>query len=292
DIQSPKMFPDRVAYGGWPLDDHPPGGMNTTGVVPYISIPLKGPYSIPFKSLYAKSLDNLFLAGRNVSVSHVALSSTRVMATCATMGQAIGTAMAYCLQNNMGIRQLAEGQAMQKLQQLLLRQDQSILGVVNLDEKDLARKASISASTETPYGMAVNIIDGVNRDIADGKSHQWRADFKNGDPWITLKWNRPVRMNKIQLTFDTGLHRFLRISPQDTVYFGQERGPQPETVANYTLEAGRNGEYYSLQKMENNFLRLVTHEFEPITTDTVRIKIHQTNVDELARIFEIRCYME
>ena len=293
DIQSPKMFQDRVAYGGWPLDDHPPGGMNTTGVVPYISIPLKGPYSIPFKSLYAKSMDNLFLAGRNVSVSHVALSSTRVMATCATMGQAIGTAMAYCNQHNLSIRQLANGQQqMQKFQQLLLRQDQSILGVGNQDENDLARNARITASTEIADGLASYITDGINRDIGNGKSHQWRADFKNGEPWITLKWNSPVQMNKVQFLFDTGLHRFLRISPQDTVYFGQERGPQPETVADYTLEVGRDGKYYPLQKMENNFLRLVTHEFEPITTDTIRIKIHKTNGDELARIFEIRCYLE
>jgi len=293
DIQSPKMFQDRVAYGGWPLDDHPPGGMNTTGVVPYISIPLKGPYSIPFKSLYAKSMDNLFLAGRNVSVSHVALSSTRVMATCATMGQAIGTAMAYCNQHNLSIRQLANGQQqMQKFQQLLLRQDQSILGVGNQDENDLARNAKITASTEIADGLASYITDGINRDIGNGKSHQWRADFKNGEPWITLKWNSPVQMNKVQFLFDTGLHRFLRISPQDTVYFGQERGPQPETVADYTLEVGRDGKYYPLQKMENNFLRLVTHEFEPITTDTIRIKIHKTNGDELARIFEIRCYLE
>lgn len=293
DIQSPKMFPDRVAYGGWPLDDHPPGGMNTTGVVPYISIPLKGPYSIPFKSLYAKSMDNVFLAGRNVSVSHVALSSTRVMATCATMGQAIGTAMAYCNQHKLSIRQLATNEEqMQKFQQLLLRQDQSILGVENEDGNDLARKASISASSETADGLAENISDGINRDIGDGKSHQWKADFENGEPWITLKWNSPVRMNKVQFIFDTGLHRFLRISPQDTVYFEQERGPQPETVADYTLEVGRNGSYYPLLKMENNFLRLVTHEFEPITTDTLRIKIHKTNGDELARVFEVRCYLE
>jgi len=188
---------------------------------------------------------------------------------------------------------LANGQQqMQKFQQLLLRQDQSILGVGNQDENDLARNAKITASTEIADGLASYITDGINRDIGNGKSHQWRADFKNGEPWITLKWNSPVQMNKVQFLFDTGLHRFLRISPQDTVYFGQERGPQPETVADYTLEVGRDGKYYPLQKMENNFLRLVTHEFEPITTDTIRIKIHKTNGDELARIFEIRCYLE
>ena len=52
DVQNRRLFEDRVAYGGWPLDDHPPEGMNHTGIAPYRSIPLKGPYSIPFRSLY------------------------------------------------------------------------------------------------------------------------------------------------------------------------------------------------------------------------------------------------
>src|SRR5690606_18993598 len=104
DIQSPKLFPDRVAYGGWPLDDHPPGGMDAPKIEPYRSIGLKGPYSIPLKSLYSKDIDNLLLAGRNISASHVALSSIRVMATCAVLGQAIGTAMAYCKKHETSLR--------------------------------------------------------------------------------------------------------------------------------------------------------------------------------------------
>ena len=293
DIQSPKLFADRVAYGGWPLDDHPPGGMNTTGVVPYISIPLKGPYSIPFKSLYAKDIKNLLLAGRNISVSHVALSSTRVMATCATMGQAIGTATAYCVQNQLPVRELANKEnLMTRLQQLLLRQDQAILGVQNEDEKDLARKAKITASSETANGPASTVIDGYNRDIADGKTHQWRAELNGGDTWLDLSWDKPVKVNTIELIFDTGLHRYLRISPQDSVYNNQERGPQPETVSDYRITATRNGTETLIKEVEGNYLRLVSHRFEPIELDKVRISILKTNGDNLARIFEVRCYLE
>jgi len=293
DIQAPQMFPDRVAYGGWPLDDHPPGGMNTTGVVPYISIPLKGPYSIPLKSLYSKDIKNLFLAGRNVSVSHVALSSTRVMATCATMGQAIGTAMAYINQNDVSIRQLAnEEKHISRLQQLLLRQDQSILGVQNTDENDLARKAVITASSETDDGKAINVIDGYNRDINDGNTHQWRAEVNSNHPWIELNWNSPVKINCIQFIFDTGLHRFLRISPEDSVYNNQERGPQPETVSDYTIETKLNGKSNQIVEVKNNYLRLVKHQFDPIEVDAIRINVQKTNGDPFAKIFEIRCYME
>jgi len=291
DIQAPKLFDDRVAYGGWPLDDHPPGGMNTTGVVPYISIPLKGPYSIPFKSLYSKDISNLLLAGRNISVSHVALSSTRVMATCATMGQAIGTAMAYADKHGLSVRQLAQDQKhMSRLQQILLRQDQAILGVQNTDEADLARRATVNASSETGDGRAANVIDGYNRDINDGKTHQWRAEINNNEPWIELSWNSPVKLSCVQFIFDTGLHRFLRISPQDSVYNNQERGPQPETVADYSIAVKTADGFKVLERVENNYLRLVEHKFDTVETDAVRITVHRTHGDPLARIFEIRCY--
>lgn len=294
DVQSPKLFADRVSYGGWPLDDHPPGGMNTTGVVPYISIPLNAPYSIPFKSLYCKNIKNLLMAGRNVSVSHVALSSTRVMATCAAMGQAIGTAIAYCNKYSLSPAGLGhQAQHMNRLQQQLQRQDQAILGIKNEDENDLARTTKVKASSETKDGPALNVIDGYNRDVKDGNTHQWRAEMKDGEQWIELSWTKPVNLNLIQLTFDTGLHRRLVITGEDPTYYKQERGPQPETVSDYIIEAKRKNKVTQLTKVENNFLRRVEHSFEPIEVDSIRVKVQKTHgKNDLARIFEIRCYQE
>ena len=51
-----------------------------------------GPYAIPLRALIAADVHNLFMAGRNVSASHVALGSLRVMGTTAAMGQAVGIA--------------------------------------------------------------------------------------------------------------------------------------------------------------------------------------------------------
>lgn len=293
DIQSPKLFEDRVAYGGWPLDDHPPEGVDNTGIAPYRSIPLKAPYSIPLKSLYAKNFKNLFMAGRNISVSHVALSSTRVMATCANIGQAVGTAMAYCTKNNIAPTVLSnEKRHITKLQQMLLKQDQGILGIQNNDTNDLARNANVKASSETKEGLAVNVIDGYNRDVDDGKSHQWRAEMKDGQPWIELTWKKPVKFNVIQLVFDTGLHRTLRLSSDDRVYNMQERHAQHETVADYTIEAKSKNKTISLARVKNNYLRRVENSFEPTVADAIRITVQKTNGDALARIFEVRCYLE
>lgn len=293
DVQAATLFEDRVAYGGWPLDDHPPGGMDTTGDVPYVSIPLKEPYSIPFRSLFSVNIENLLFAGRNISVSHVALSSTRVMATCATLGQAVGTAMAYCLNHKLTPLSLATTEEqMFKFQQLLLKQDQAILGIRNEDENDLAKNAKVKSSSETQDGTASNIIDGINRDIADGKVHQWRASLEGGSQWIELSWKKAVTLNHIQLTFDTGLDRFLRMSPQDWVYNDQVRGPQPETIASYTIEAETSNGAKKIIEVENNFLRLASHSFDDLKVKALHITVSKTHGDKLARLFEVRCYHE
>lgn len=291
DIQNPKLFKDRVAYGGWPLDDHPPQGMNRTGDAPYRSIPLKEPYSIPLRSLYCKDFENLTMAGRNISVSHVALSSTRVMATCSTLGQAIGTAMAFCNANRLTPRKLVnDSDKLRKYQQILLLDDQSLLGVVNDSPDDLARQAKIKASSETQDGRAKQVIDGINRDVGDGSTHQWRADMTQGPQWIELKLNKAVPVGEIHLTFDTGLERQLRLSGSDAVMRAQVRGPQPETVKNYIIQLFNEKESVQMIEIKGNYLRKRMHAFSGLKTDRIRIWVNMTNGDSMARIFEIRCY--
>ena len=91
DISSGRVFHDEIAYGGWPLDDHFPDGFYHHGV-PNTDIATPAPYSIPYRALYSKNVDNLFFAGRNISMTHMAMSSIRVMATCALLGEAVGKA--------------------------------------------------------------------------------------------------------------------------------------------------------------------------------------------------------
>ena len=80
-------FPDVVAYGGWTLDDHHPDAFFRKG---FLSTHDKAPspFDIPYRCLYSKNIDNLFFAGRNISCTHLGMSATRVMATCALLGLA------------------------------------------------------------------------------------------------------------------------------------------------------------------------------------------------------------
>ncbi len=121
DISDGCVFEDEIAFGGWPIDDHFPGGFYHRGV-PNTDIRTPAPYSIPYRSLYSKNVENLFFAGRNISMTHLAMSSIRIMATCSLLGQAVGKAAAVAVKKDIAphdvyLRHLNE------LHELLLNED-------------------------------------------------------------------------------------------------------------------------------------------------------------------------
>lgn len=126
DILQHKTFPDAVCGGGWPIDTHPPGGIYSKKEA--CEQRDAGVYQIPLRCLYTQKLKNLFLAGRDLSASHLAFASARVMKTCAVMGQAAGAAAALCARWKTLPAGLSDSQ-MFKLQQELLWDDQWIPGV-------------------------------------------------------------------------------------------------------------------------------------------------------------------
>ncbi|MER7173233.1 FAD-dependent oxidoreductase [Streptomyces mesophilus] len=143
DILGQREFADRVAFGGWSIDLHPPQGMYATeaGAKQRYA---DGIYHIPYRSLYSVNTTNLLFAGRNISASHVAFGSTRVMATCATLGQAAGTAAALCAASAVTPRALPVAE----LQRTLLRADASLIGLPAADDpEDLALQATVTASS-------------------------------------------------------------------------------------------------------------------------------------------------
>lgn len=291
EMENTVEYPDRVTYGGWPMDDHPPGGIDRNDLKPCEQIRFRQPYHIPLRSLYSRNRVNLLMAGRNISASHVAFSSTRVMATCAVIGQAAGSAAAFCVQSGMQPRELVQNAAeLTWFQQRLLKDDQAILGVKNTDPNDLARQATITASGEIESGPAGSVLDGVNRDIGDGLSHQWQAEMTNPAPWLDLTWNKPQSVRKLQLTFDSGLNRLLFMTGEVQYYQRQIFAPQPEIVVDYEIKAEVDGKLKSLVSVQGNYLRFVRHEIKPIKTRRIRIILKQTQGDELVRLFEVRCY--
>lgn len=150
-----RMFPDRIAYGGWPLDTHDPIGIeNATGNGYWKKHPGVPVYTIPYRCLYSKNIPNLMFAGRCQSVTHIALGSVRVEATLFTLGQAAGTAAGLAAQKGLTPRVYGE-RHIADLQQRLLKDDQYIPGLVNTDPLDFARTAKVSASSCWDGAMAI-----------------------------------------------------------------------------------------------------------------------------------------
>lgn len=145
DVLEQTEFDDGVAFGGWSIDLHPAAGMYSTGAAA-IQRFSNGVFEIPYRSLYSANVENLLMAGRDMSATHIAFGAARVMATCAAMGQAAGTAAALCLDHGTTPRGLYTDHR-EDLRQTLLRWDAPVLGVENTDPHDLARTARVSASS-------------------------------------------------------------------------------------------------------------------------------------------------
>ncbi|GGI44773.1 hypothetical protein GCM10008018_08770 [Paenibacillus marchantiophytorum] len=164
------VFPDEVAYGGWFIDLHTPGGLLAPTSEPasaegyaetseYARKSYCGPYGIPFRMLVAKDVNNLMMAGRNVSVTHAALGTVRVMATTALMGQAVGIGAAIALDKGIAVHDIYKD-AIHDVQQTLLRDGCFLPNIRNEEVRDVASSAKVSASSSAlVYGAGPETED-------------------------------------------------------------------------------------------------------------------------------------
>ena len=294
DLVEGRRFPDAVAYGGWHLDLHPVGGLlaEESEIDPAIAerSRLREVYTIPYSSLYARDVDNLFLGGRAISVSHVAFGSTRVMATCSVAGQAVGTAAALCAAKGFGPAGLVP--CMDELQQALLKDDCHIPGLKNEDIKDLARTAEVVCSSETEQGKGANLIDGWGRGEAE-KTHCWiSAPFtEDPEPWVELRFKTPVNPSEIRLKFDSNLSREYLLSISQWQQVRHITGAPPELARDYTLTFYCEGVPVFSSEYKDNYLRFRVHKIEDTgLCDRVRLTVKKTHGALEARIFEMRVY--
>ena len=195
DVEAEGRFDDLVAYGGWPMDDHHPGGVRHPGK-PTIFHPAPSPFGIPYRCLYSRNIENLFFAGRNISCTHAGMSSTRVMATCSTMGQAVGTAAALAVRDGLTPRGVYE-EKIAELKQTLL-EDDAYLPWNRREIPALTRNAALEAAEGDPEPLR----NGVDRPV-DDTDNGW-----SGSPGaaVTMTFDKPTEIREIRLVFDSDLN--------------------------------------------------------------------------------------
>ena len=215
DVEAGGNFKDTVAYGGWTMDDHFPAGFYYTEGYPTIFHPAPSPWGIPLRAMISKNIENLCFAGRNISVTHAALSSSRVMATCAVLGQALGTAVSQALKENKHISDID----INALQQTLLKEDCFIPNVKRI-QSDITAKADCTS----------NIVrNGIDR----GEENCFVGQI--GDS-IEYTFPQDTDINEIRIVFDSNLNRGYQNMPCKYP-LKQEKFKMPDTlIKSYIIE--------------------------------------------------------
>ena len=199
DVENCTRFDDTVAYGGWQIDNHLPGGfhMNAKEGGHLQKRRLSEPYSIPLRALYSKNIENLMFAGRNISASHIAFSSTRVMGTIGVIGQAVGTAAAIAVKYGLSPREAAELK-ISEIQQGLMDDDCFLPGFCR-EPSSLSREARLVAD----YGDASALLNGTDRRIWGNDNGYYGKTGKA----ITYIFESTRSIRGVRLVFDSDLDR-------------------------------------------------------------------------------------
>ena len=246
DVRSSGKFEDLVAYGGWTMDDHHPGGFNYPGQ-PTIFHPAPSPFGIPYRCLYSKNISNLFFAGRNISVTHAALSATRVMATCATLGQAVGTAAAIAIREGLAPRGIYE-ERIEELKQTLM-DDDCYLPWNRRSVSKLTGEAKLTASCGEPEPLR----NGLDRPIGD-EGNGWRGEIGS---WVEYAFDAPRKIRELRFIFDSDLNRKVFNMPCNFPLDAEPYRVPDSLVRNFRIEVETLGQWQTLLRVENNYQRLV-----------------------------------
>ena len=287
DVVSGGHFEDIVAYGGWGLDDHNPNGFHNRGPAGY-DYPVKQGYGIPLDCLYSVNVPNLMFAGRDISTSHMAFSATRVMATCALIGQAAGTAAAIAVEKNTtpaGVRK----EHIKELQSAL-EDDDCMLPYRWRQVNELTKSAKTLAENEP---------------MRNGIDREWNGEDNGvyaavGATNLTYTWDKAITTSEVRLIFDSDFK--VRGKRMRKLEETTERAPMPSEMARefhiqvrvpatnkkQAKEYANNpsaGEWKTVATVKDNFRRLVKLSFDAVETDGVRIVVDKTWGSDKAHIF-------
>jgi hypothetical protein len=246
DILSGGKFDDLIAYGGWTMDDHNPDGLYYHGQAT-IFHETPSPYGIPYRCLYSRNIDNLLFAGRNISTTHMAMSSTRVMGTCSLLGQAAGTAAALAIARSCSPRQVGQ-RHMRELQAQLMEDDCYLPGLTRT-LPDLTRSATLSASSGDPQPLR----NAIERCLDGVENGWWAAPGENA----VYTFNHPVRLSAVRLVFDSDLNQTKRM-PCWQPKSGNVVEMPAMLARSFDIQAlDPSGTWQTLHKVSDNPARLV-----------------------------------
>ena len=294
DIVGPKAFDDACVTTTWTIDLHYPDPRNTRhfpgrefrSIAKHRRIK---PYPVPYRCFYSRNVDNLFMAGRDISVTHVALGTIRVMNTCGMMGEVVGMAAAICKKHSTtprGVYKDHLGELKKLMQKGVSKMpppppaaDRTVsAGVpktpawIKTAGANLARKAKVSVSStlEGDKYKSSNINDGK---IAFGMTDRWVSDATPPHT-VELAWDAQQAIGAVRIV--TGWKSGARIIGM---------------LADFSLQYHDSGTWKDIPgaKAKGNKLADWSVKFKPVKTKRLRLTITAA-LKNLARIWELEAY--
>ena len=287
DVSSGKTWPDACVPCTWTMDLHLPNKKYEKGFEgdAFISSAhhtrFKTPYWVPYRCLYSKNVANLFMAGRDVSVTHDALGTVRVMRTCGMMGEIVGMAAAICRKHDTTPRGVYKDH-LDELKTLMkagvgktpTSADKPArpkwLGAAGLN---LARRARVTVSSNHPSGKYKPSA------INDGEASQadndlrWVSDDKPPHR-VELTWLRPQTISAIRI-----------------VSGWNQGGKIIGALESFSLQYKDSNQWKDIPggKIAGNRLADWSVRFEPVKMSALRLIVTAAQT-KTARIWEIETY--
>ncbi len=304
DLEAGRPFPDGCVPTGWKMDLHLPDPRYEKGFegdafiarAEYGAYPM--PFWIPYRCLYSRNVANLFMAGRDISVTHEALGAVRVMRTGGCMGEVVGLAASLCVKHEVLPRRIYEAYLGEL--QALMRQGAGKNPGANplyVNQGEPAAKANLQAPSSPPAWrdkagdnlarkarVRVTGSQDATRNppslINDGKmdlanNHQrWLSDGKLPQT-IEFAWDNPQAISAARIISGYG----------DAA--GNLSGPLTDwTLQYYDGSAWREAPAAAA----TNNTRVDWHTtFDTITTSRVRLVVTATP-SSIARVWEIEFF--
>jgi len=305
DLKEGRQFADGCVPTGWKVDLHLPDPRYEKGFegdafisrAEFGSYPM--PFWIPYRCLYSRNVPNLFMAGRDISVTHEALGAVRVMRTGGCMGEIVGLAASLCQKHDVNPRAIY-AQYLGELQDLMRRGAGKNPGgnphYENQGEpsakktaparvhappawlKDagpnLARRArlTVSGSNDAQKHPPALLTDG-QADCREN-SQRWLSDT-NLPHWIELAWEQPVTVNAARLVSGFCDAAGRTVSPVSSFSWQYHDG------ARWQVIRGANE--------LNNDKTDWSARFPSVTTARMRLLVTATHLN-VSRIWEIELY--
>ena len=285
DIQNQVIYPDAFVTCTWSIDLHYPDPQNTRHFPgqEFRSIAKYGRkdnYPIPYRCLYSRNIPNLMMAGRNISVTHVALGTTRVMRTCGMMGELLGMAASLCRKYDTTPRGVYEHH-LDELKALASK------GVGRHPYQHAAAPPEWLQDAGPNLALDAKIIVSSILDPKYNPAHinDGKIDTRNNDTrwvsqrqmpqWIEFHWPEPRTINAARIV--TGWSR----SPDR---------PPVDTITDFAFQYDDNGfKEVPDSRTAANTRHDCSVTFDPVRTRTLRLNITAAAGDT-ARIFEVALY--